>query len=35
MFIAIEVIFPGIITGSLSIVWNKCGGEFDFFLDAA
>ena len=29
LFIAMEVIHPGIITGSLSIVCDKCGGEFE------
>lgn len=29
MFISMEFIYPGIITGSLSIVCDKCGGEFE------
>jgi len=29
LFIAMEVIHPGIITGSLSIVCDKCGEEFE------
>ena len=29
MFIAMEVIHPGIITGSLSIVCEECGEEFE------